>query len=106
MGEIWSRGKHSSAYRSIVSQEFERALLDLSSDVMQEEAQVSTMTHSQILLYVKMPRDYSVTYWHHVRTSYVYWYMSRHWYVNAVSCKAVMFLTLDATTVMTPEAKM
>ena len=37
---IWAQSKHSSAFRAIVSQEFERALQDLSVDVMQEEAQV------------------------------------------------------------------
>ena len=40
-GDIWARHKNSSAFRSIVAQEFDRALQDLSCDVMQDEAEVS-----------------------------------------------------------------
>jgi len=37
---LWAQHKHSGAFKTIVAQEFERALTDLSAEVMQNEAEV------------------------------------------------------------------
>jgi len=37
---LWAQHKHTGAFKSIVAQEFERALTDLSAEVMQNEAEV------------------------------------------------------------------
>lgn len=40
VGLLWAQHKHSGAFTSIVAQEFERALSNLSADVMQNEVEV------------------------------------------------------------------
>ncbi|DBA77107.1 hypothetical protein WJX77_005031 [Trebouxia sp. C0004] len=41
---LWAQHKHSGAFKSIVAQEFERALTDLSAEVMQNEAESPVAT--------------------------------------------------------------
>ena len=47
---LWAQRKHSGAYKSIVAQEFERALTDLSAEVMQNEAEVRN-PHQHLCVY-------------------------------------------------------
>ncbi len=44
---LWAQHKHSGAFKTIVAQEFERALTDLSAEVMQNEAEVRN-PHQQL----------------------------------------------------------
>ena len=48
VGLLWAQHKHSGAFTSIVAQEFERALSNLSADVMQNEAEVCPTGSSHV----------------------------------------------------------
>jgi len=47
VGLLWAQHKASGAFKAIVAQEFERALADLSAEVMQNEAEVPALLSDQ-----------------------------------------------------------